>query len=599
MRANLHLNKLRLILLFFIFCTLGLCAQQISVVQTDDRAFSNLQVTVNFSLSNAPIRASLYHGLFNKKFTDDLSVSHGQAGMGNLRLAGQQAGPAMLVIKKAEAGPMEQLQITLRFTVSGASCEANFRVGSFSNNVALALNAYGGKSDGHLWRGDFLKSLDHTVMINPTNVLVDDFQGWGTSLCWWGNVVGGYPNREAYADLAFKFLQLNIVRYNIGGGENPEGPGTLEYRARIPGFEPSRGVWNWQADQGQRWMLKAALARGVNHVEAFANSPPYWMTVSGSVTGAKDGGNNLKKDSEQDFAVYLAETIKNLGRLDNIAFHSITPMNEPAGNWWKFGRISEGCYMSADQQDRVIHLLRVELDRRHLTLPIDATEDCDEQSAINDLNSYSPAALGNIGQISTHTYGPNNPVALHALAHSLHKPLWHTEYGDADTTGLKTARRIRDDLVWLRPQAWCYWQFVDYDGWGLVFNPLDGKGVTAYTVTRKFYTVAQFSKFFRPGCKLLDCGDGNSVAAYDPAMSQLAIVAVNDSPADFTVGFDLASFSTATNTTVQCYRTSASENLKQFSNLKLSDQRLDSTLSANSVTTFVVRPVTPVVLARP
>src|SRR5580704_604744 len=73
-----------------------------------------------------------------------------------------------------------------------------------------------------------------TAKIEPAKVLVDGFEGWGTSLCWWAKVVGGYANRDDYAHLAFDFLKLNIVRYNIGGGENPDGPGTLPFRTRIP-----------------------------------------------------------------------------------------------------------------------------------------------------------------------------------------------------------------------------------------------------------------------------------------------------------------------------------------------------------------------------
>ena len=44
---------------------------------------------------------------------------------------------------------------------------------------------------------------------------------------------------------------------------------------------------------GERRVLSAAKARGVRYVQAFANSPPYWMTVSGSVTGSKSGATDL------------------------------------------------------------------------------------------------------------------------------------------------------------------------------------------------------------------------------------------------------------------------------------------------------------------
>ena len=47
------------------------------------------------------------------------------------------------------------------------------------------------------------------------------------------------------------------------------------------------GTWNWEADAAQRWMLLAARDRGATLFEAFSNSPPYWMTVSGRASGAR------------------------------------------------------------------------------------------------------------------------------------------------------------------------------------------------------------------------------------------------------------------------------------------------------------------------
>src|SRR5579864_7310826 len=89
---------------------------------------------------------------------------------------------------------------------------------------------------------------DYTATVDPNLVLVDNFEGWGTSLCWWANVVGGYANRSTYASLAFSQLRFNIVRYNIGGGENPGIANTMEFRAQMQGFEPNPGVWNWNVD---------------------------------------------------------------------------------------------------------------------------------------------------------------------------------------------------------------------------------------------------------------------------------------------------------------------------------------------------------------
>ena len=95
---------------------------------------------------------------------------------------------------------------------------------------------------------------DYTATINPNSLLVTNFQGWGTSLCWWANVVGSYPNRTNYMDLAFNTLKLNIVRYNIGGGQNPSiNYPSQGYRTKMQGFEPTNGIWNWNADANQEY----------------------------------------------------------------------------------------------------------------------------------------------------------------------------------------------------------------------------------------------------------------------------------------------------------------------------------------------------------
>src|ERR671931_618453 len=64
-----------------------------------------------------------------------------------------------------------------------------------------------------------------TVRVDPA-ARYQTVEGWGTSLAWWGHVVGGWPDatRNAIADLVFSStsgLGLNVVRYNVGGGDHP------------------------------------------------------------------------------------------------------------------------------------------------------------------------------------------------------------------------------------------------------------------------------------------------------------------------------------------------------------------------------------------
>ena len=435
------------------------------------------------------------------------------------------------------------------------------------------------------------------ITIDPRTVLVEHFDGWGTSLCWWANLAGGYTNREEYADLAFKQLGLNIVRYNIGGGENPAIRSSLELRARVPGFQPQPGKWDWQADANQRWMLRAAVARGANHVVAFANSPPGWMTVSGSVTGSTNGwDNNLRPDCEKPFADYIAIVVSNLAVLDGVKFDIVTPMNEPSAGWWKSGGRQEGAHMSADQQARMIGLLHAALDRSGMAAGMAASEDNDEQSTWKCLTSYHAATLGQISHIATHTYKANDSVRLRDLAQATRKPLWVSEYGDGEHSGLTLGRRIRDDIAIKHASAWIYWQFADVAGWGLVANPLNGRDST-YRLTRKFHVMAQFSRFIRPGFQILQASDDDSLAACDVTNHQLIIVTVNDSYEPRTSVFNLSGFA-STGAQALGHRTSAGENVAALAPVPIQAGYFTAGIPARSVTTFVIPEALPGPIAR-
>jgi len=439
--------------------------------------------------------------------------------------------------------------------------------------------------------------------VDPSVSVVTNFEGWGTSLCWWGNVVGGYSNRETYADLAFSQLKLNIVRYNIGGGDNPTNH-FLSFRANMPGFEPTNGAWNWSADANQRWMLQAALARGVDHVEAFANSPPWWMTVSGSVTGSTNGSsNNLQTNFESGFAVYLATVVSNLSLIDGVHFDTVTPMNEPNEDWWVYGGSQEGCHMSTDQQVRMVNDLRAALDARGQSAGVAACEDSYEQDTLNALDAYGATALSNVSRIVTHSYSANAPTGLRDLAASLHKPLWVSEYGDCDATGMNQARRIHDDIAMMGASAWIYWQVVDSGTcWGLLANPevasTNSNYTTNYTIHESFYVIGQFSQFIRPGCQILNVGDANSLAAYNPTNSTLAIVTVNDSTNSFNVTYDLSAFSRLP-PQVSLSRTSGSENMAPLAPLPVNNRRFISAILAESVTTHVLTNVAALTVLAP
>ena len=214
--------------------------------------------------------------------------------------------------------------------------------------------------------------IDGVVSISPLKAsTMNDgiFQGWGTSLCWWANRVG-YSDELAQqtADLFFgdDGLRLNIMRYNIGGGDDPTHNHITRTDSAVPGWlvwdeEAQDYVYDYDADKNQLNVLERCVeAAGDNAiVEVFSNSPPYFMTVSGCSSGGFDSNvNNLKDECYEDFAEYLAHVTNYIQNEMGIEVTSVSPMNEPNTNFWGANSPKqEGCHFDeGESQSRIIEL---------------------------------------------------------------------------------------------------------------------------------------------------------------------------------------------------------------------------------------------------
>lgn len=437
---------------------------------------------------------------------------------------------------------------------------------------------------------------DYTATPDPS-IQFQPFQGWGTSLAWWAYVVGGFPEpaRQDYIDKAFdpvKGLGLNVVRYNIGGGENPQylAPNKqfLEYRAAVPGYQSSPGQWNWSADPNQRWVLQAAMAKGANQLEAFSNSPPYWMTKSGSVTGNQNGADNVKPESYDAFANYLTDVVKHFHDTWGITFRELEPLNEPTGNWWKIGNHQEGCHVDRPNQNTIVKATGAALTRSGLPTKVAASDENTIGDADKTFAYYDNTALKVLSKINTHSYGGGDRTQLSNFALSTGKDLWLSEYGDGDASGLTMSERIIEDINGLHPSAWVYWQVVDNaGGWGFLKNPLKDETTTAYTINKKYHVMGNFSKFIRPGYRFIAISDPHSLAAYDARSRRLVIVTTNREIKDTQVTYDLKQF-TRLGRSVTAYRTSSTEDLAQLPPIAITNQGFRSVARAQSVITYVI-----------
>ncbi|MFT3830986.1 MAG: glycoside hydrolase [Opitutaceae bacterium] len=435
------------------------------------------------------------------------------------------------------------------------------------------------------------------------------FDGWGTSLCWFANAIGRWPDppRNAIADALFSpaGLGLTFVRYNIGGGEDPSHRHMPWFR-QMEGFSPAVGEWNWAADPGQRWMLTAALRRGVNRVEAFSNAPPYWMTLSGCVSGAADPNHdNLDPRHEVAFAEYLAAVVKKFHQEWDVRFATIDPMNEPFTDYWRAHGKQEGCHFERASQARLIQRLRAALDVRGLQqVRISAADETNYSRAIETWQAYDAATRERVAVINAHAYDTARRTELRDLARQSGRPLVMSEVDGgggnphdhrAIGPALILAKQIIDDLRDLQPERWTFWQAVEDEtgmkdansNWGLIHADLLGE-TRAWEATKKFHAMAQFTRFIHPGATWATLSDTASVAMHDRTRSTLVVVACNTGRANEVVTFDVSPFG-AVGSRVEVFRTSATEDCAALGGTETAaDGLLAASLAAESITTFVV-----------
>lgn len=451
------------------------------------------------------------------------------------------------------------------------------------------------------------------INIDPS-IQYQTMEGFGTSLAWWAKLVGEWSEepRQEIMDLTFnkdKGLGLNLVRYNIGGATSPKDT-NLRPGADVESYLKEDGTYDWTKDEGQRYVLKTAkkiIEDGGDEFksEAFSNSPPYFMTKSGYSSGSLDGGSNLKDDEYENFANYLAEVVNHFKENEGINFDTIDPMNEPSSNYWKSNGNQEGCgFVSPAEKGKIYEELSKSLKDKNLSTKLSGFDETSIDLTCDSINSVSKDTLDKISQINTHEYGGSKRTELRDLALSLGKTLYMNEmccsggnshnHDDMDN-GFKLADYIFKDLRDMKVPAWYIWQVVDDEemnssnnsNWGLISAYWSGENKEKYYLTKQYYALAHFSKFIRPGYKIIDSDNSDVVAAIDTSTDNLIIVARNENNKDNNFIFDISKFDTSSST-VKAYRTSESENLNEIDVDKLEDGYLKDTLPENSMVTYVI-----------
>ncbi len=393
------------------------------------------------------------------------------------------------------------------------------------------------------------------------------FEGWGTALAWFANVTGRFaePRRTELADLLYgrDGLALNIARYNIGGGNAPGTPSYLRPGGDIPGFwrkpaeksgtgwwnPDAEDAWDWSADTGQRWWLDAIKERVTPQeliLEAFSNSPPYFMTRSGLVSGNVNAlEDNLIPGFETKFSRYLARVTAELERRHGIRFRTLSPINEPNTPYWFSTNRQEGAHWSPEAQSRMFIALAQVLRERGMKTEISGPDETNPQTFFVDWAGLSADAKAVIRQINVHSYEWIGKSGVRDIAETSGKRLWMSEVDLSPSNvredindmrpAIALAQQIVTDINSMNPQAWILWQAIENrssdpknsSNWGLIKADFSNLERPEYRITKKFWAFANFTKFIRPGYRFLKSDDPDALVAEHPETNEVVIVVVN------------------------------------------------------------------------
>ena len=398
-------------------------------------------------------------------------------------------------------------------------------------------------------------------------------------------------------------LNYNIFRYNIPGGDDPQWRSCTPHhmarprkgkglRAEMPGFKPyPDSDYDWTADSAQiKVLLKIREARPDAIFEAFSNSAPWWMTVSGCCGGHENPNkDNLAPEQYKAFCQYLIDVCLHFRDAYGIEFRTLEPFNEPYTNYWYRSGSQEGCHFDPKSQVDLLRVLHPMLQASGLdNTTISASDETATKASLQDLRVYGDATQM-LSQWNVHTYSATNEEreAIRKIVKEKGLRLWMSESGDGGRGiegNLKMLQRLFDDMRYLQPVAWVDWQYADEhtDQWALVGTWWKSQ---QYWRLKNYYVRQQVTRFIRQGYIFLDVDDAQTLCAVSPDEKEIVLVRLNNKREPAHAVYDFSRVEGLADC-VKTFTTSQTQDLEEGT-LLLNGNLLDVTLQPYSVSTFI------------
>ncbi len=390
-------------------------------------------------------------------------------------------------------------------------------------------------------------------------------KGFGTSSCWWSQNVSDKNTAEDIANLLYTKdgLDLNIYRYNIGGGYDKN-----NFRVTVPwrkteslytfDAEKETGGYDFTLDKNARDFMKLCFSLGnIDTVILFANSPHWSHTSSGQASGSLLYHTcNIPKSNYHKFVDYIL-TITEFFINDGIPVKYISPINEPQWKWGGSYVWQDGCHYETEELVEIYRMFSKEIDKRNIPVKLYAPESGEMGGLTKE---YFDALTGdreimkNLGVFAYHSYhADNSPEARIEFKENIVKNSknlrvdmseWCELPCKSHAKSIKStqiiARVIGQDLILGGAESWTGWVAVNQtsikeDGFdytdGLISANVD---FSKWYIAKRYYGLAHFSKFIPKGSVCLDIGflpdskNDFNVFAFKTPENSTVLVAVNE-----------------------------------------------------------------------
>ncbi|GEM_PF-6408614 len=408
------------------------------------------------------------------------------------------------------------------------------------------------------------------------------------------NAIRDREERGRVYDLLYgnQGARLNIVRL------------TISPNAEVIHERPARGLkaaplrYNWAGDDHTQsaWeAIQPVLKRTKPIIYAVPFTPP----AAWKDTGKLIKGGVLKREHYQDYAEYLTGFLVYYHKVLGVDIDVLSLQNEPgiAAPW-------ESCIWTGLELRDFLKMLAPMVRGRGLNTQFMLSEGTSWTGAWDHLlpTLQDPEARRFLNVMASHSYGlPEDKAPGQFAAASARNglPVWMSEMSlmfppAPDDPGTKaamdTALYLHRDLVKAHASAWIYCFAIytaKFPGSMGVLSPADGDGPRqgALVVPKRFWAMANYSRFVRPGWKLMrvDSGGIAGTGFINPTGDGFVIVALNPAAKPQSVTYD---FGDRTIGRIEAVATSKDLDLAHVPPPAMQSHGFSATLLPMSVTTF-------------